>query len=367
MPSSTVRPSFTTLFSAAPAQGSTRPARALTAPAMGLPRLTACAVALILSGLPLVSHAAKQSPESEIFTRMDFPDGLPFLGADTRMKAALKQRWQETQARGGFTSYGEPWVNSLGMLERVQISPNYPVPASALTGALDGQVWNEFWVLSSQSAVEGQQQAPRSTATRYALRCQPLTVMELGWVYYPTLDASGEPRSVSAEYNRVRSAGVYQTSTPNHMARVKETCGKEFDALQQQQADARAKEQAARIEDIQKVLAVQLHKALDPATAIQIGTMFQATMMPESAASASGNAAGNAAGNPATKADAPRMDTRGPCPGCRSRDGPPQGPPAGPHRLRRQGRAPAVTPARVRGQRRRGFPAQGSGLLQRRH
>ncbi|ALV06305.1 hypothetical protein DES44_1769 [Roseateles depolymerans] len=334
---------------------------------MGLPRLTACAVALILSGLPLVSHAAKQSPESEIFTRMDFPDGLPFLGADTRMKAALKQRWQETQARGGFTSYGEPWVNSLGMLERVQISPNYPVPASALTGALDGQVWNEFWVLSSQSAVEGQQQAPRSTATRYALRCQPLTVMELGWVYYPTLDASGEPRSVSAEYNRVRSAGVYQTSTPNHMARVKETCGKEFDALQQQQADARAKEQAARIEDIQKVLAVQLHKALDPATAIQIGTMFQATMMPESAASASGNAAGNAAGNPATKADAPRMDTRGPCPGCRSRDGPPQGPPAGPHRLRRQGRAPAVTPARVRGQRRRGFPAQGSGLLQRRH
>ncbi|OWQ84577.1 hypothetical protein CDN98_18925 [Roseateles terrae] len=249
---------------------------------------TACVT--FFAALPAASGAAALSPESRIFIQMDFPDGLPIIASDSRTKAAMAQRWQEALARGGLQPHGEPVVATSGLREQILVSPNRLIPASELPMELRSQVWNEFWVVRSQSPVEGKTGTPSTWVHRYALRCQPLTLMQMGWLSFKNLDGTGEPSLFIGSYRDTREAPIYRGKPlPGHMVGVERTCGKELAEREQAQARGQAKNVAERVEDLQKVLAVRAHRALDPDTAVAIGRAFRASM--EVAAAATQEAA----------------------------------------------------------------------------
>lgn len=270
--------------------------------------MPAAACVAFLTALPAVSSVAASSPESKIFIQMDFPDGLPILAADTRMKAAIAQRWQEALTRGGLQPHGEPVVKAKGVREQILVSPNRPIPAKELPSELQSQVWNEFWVVQSMTPPDGATDTPSTWVYRYALRCQPLTLMQMGWLSFKNLDGTGAPTYFIGSYRETSEAPIYRGKPlPGHMVGVERTCGKELAAREQERAQQQAKEVEERVEDIQKILIVRARRSVDPDTTFAIGRALRASMEVASAASAAtvAGAPGAAASAPDAGASAP--------------------------------------------------------------
>lgn len=247
----------------------------------------ASAFIALFAALSTPAQAAAANTEGQIVTRWDFPDGLPFLGADSKMESRIVQRWNEAVARGGFEPVGEPQVTPKGERQTYLLSPNQPVPASAMPRGMENEAWQEFWVRTVAAPAEGG--AQKSYGSRYIIRCKPLAVINLGTVFFNNPDSTGEPSKAYAFYRHPMDVTTLQTKFSGHQFAVDRTCSKEIADATEERTNANMRDLMERLEDMQKIMAVRLRKAMPPGAAASASASASTSTSPS--APVSGDAA----------------------------------------------------------------------------
>lgn len=145
-------------------------------------------VSLMTGALPIAVRAAvaEVTREGRMLERLDFPDGLPAIGADKLRRERVRQIWAEVQAKGGFESLGSRELQREGKRMLFSMSPPRHVTDP------DGGDWIDVWVrkieepLESASA-EAKPAQPFNTALRMLLRCEPALRVDAALVQTETL------------------------------------------------------------------------------------------------------------------------------------------------------------------------------------
>ncbi|SEK97451.1 hypothetical protein SAMN05216359_104186 [Roseateles sp. YR242] len=226
--------------------------------------LVAPTLVALFAAVAMPAYAGNLDAEGRIFTRWDFPDGLPFLGTGSKMESRLSERWAEALARGGFEPVGEPKTNSKGERYVLMLSAALPVPVSALPPGMEKQVWYEYWIRTITTPEGATPEKFTSSGSRYLIRCEPLTVMGLGSAYFANGDSTGQPNKVYAFYRSPMDLSGAAMNLPGHKQAAERSCSQEMAEATEKRTADNVRDLLERMEDMQKIMAVRMRKALPP-------------------------------------------------------------------------------------------------------
>ncbi|UXH79600.1 hypothetical protein [Roseateles amylovorans] len=135
--------------------------------------LLALALPAVVGGLwgPTAARAAavEVTREGRMLERIDFPDGLPAIGADKLRRERVRQIWAEVEAQGNFEPLASRDLQREGKRMLFSMSP----PRRVIDP--DGGEWVDVWVRKLEEPLEGTTAEPKpfNTALRMLLRCEP--------------------------------------------------------------------------------------------------------------------------------------------------------------------------------------------------
>ena len=170
------------------------------------PRSSACILSAALLALLSTSTlaATPEDPYTALLIKMDWPEGKPFFGWGSHVKKA-EEVWSASAGRTYIELALQPSRDRSRIVHRLTSEPR-PVPPAAIAelgSTVPETGWFEYWVKTRVEPTNGAADKRMfSMAERRLVRCEPAFMINAARLYFASLDASGEPYDIAAQYNK---------------------------------------------------------------------------------------------------------------------------------------------------------------------